>query len=114
MAGESSVGWAVIDRERAALALVPELAWTPEIDATGRVSFEERDGYRYTAHATPTGQLTHLDARHRAHARIEDGIRCGEETGLATSPAEASRSTPPGSPSCYWPPTCSPGARPCC
>jgi hypothetical protein len=36
--------------------------------------FEERDGWRYTAFATDTGvgQLAHLDARHRAHARVED------------------------------------------
>ena len=47
-------------------------------------AFEQRDGYRHTAHVTdtPTGQLVHLDARHRAHARIEDRIRCGKNTGL--------------------------------
>jgi len=38
--------------------------------------FEERDGWRYTAFATDTrvGQLAALDARHRAHARVEDRI----------------------------------------
>jgi hypothetical protein len=47
-------------------------------------AFEERDGFRYTAFATdtPTGQLAHLDARHRAHARVEDRIRCAKDTGL--------------------------------
>jgi len=37
-------------------------------------AFEEADGWRYTAFATDTrfGQLAHLDARHRAHARVED------------------------------------------
>jgi hypothetical protein len=36
--------------------------------------FEERDGWRYTAFATdtPARQLAHLDARHRAYARVED------------------------------------------
>jgi hypothetical protein len=36
--------------------------------------FEQRDGWRYTAFATTTrvGQLAALDARHRAHARVED------------------------------------------
>jgi hypothetical protein len=35
---------------------------------------EQRDGYRYTALATDTrtGQHCFLDARHRAHARVED------------------------------------------
>ncbi len=49
--------------------------------------------YRYTAHATdtasgaPGAQLAHLDARHRAHARIEDRIRCGKDTGLGRFPS---------------------------
>jgi hypothetical protein len=36
------------------------------------------------AFATDTrfGQLAHLDARHRAHARVEDRIRTAEDTGL--------------------------------
>ena len=47
-------------------------------------AFEEADGWRYTAFATDTrvGQLARLDARHRAHARVEDRIRCGKDTGL--------------------------------
>jgi hypothetical protein len=47
-------------------------------------AFEEADGWRYTAFATDTrfGQLAHLDARHRAHARVEDRIRCAKDTGL--------------------------------
>jgi hypothetical protein len=50
---------------------------------------EERDGYRYTAFATdtPTGQLAFLDARHRAHARVEDRIRTGKDTGLGRFPS---------------------------
>jgi hypothetical protein len=46
-------------------------------------AFEEADGFRYTAFATDTelGQPAHLDARHRAHARVEDRIRCAKETG---------------------------------
>jgi len=51
--------------------------------------FEQRDGWRYTAFATTTtgGQLAHLDARHRAHARIEDRIRCAKDTGLGRFPS---------------------------
>jgi hypothetical protein len=51
--------------------------------------FEERDGWRYTAFATTTqaGQLAHLDARHRAHARVEDRIRVAKDTGLGRFPS---------------------------
>ncbi len=50
---------------------------------------EERDGWRYTCFATDTlvGQLAFLDARHRAHARVEDRIRCGKDTGLGHFPS---------------------------
>jgi hypothetical protein len=52
-------------------------------------AFEEADGWRYTAFATDTqaGQLAHLDARHRAHARVEDRIRCAKDTGLDHFPS---------------------------
>jgi Transposase DDE domain group 1 len=52
-------------------------------------AFEERDGWRYTAFATDTavGRLAHLDARHRAHARVEDRIRCAKDTGLDHFPS---------------------------
>ena len=51
--------------------------------------FEQADGWRYTAFATTTavGQLAHLDARHRAHARVEDRIRCAKDTGLGRFPS---------------------------
>ena len=54
-------------------------------------AFEHRDGYRYTAFATDTarGQPAHLDARHRAHARVEDRIRCGKDTGLNHFPSRS-------------------------
>jgi hypothetical protein len=53
---------------------------------------ETRDGWRYTAFATDTpigigGQLAFLDARHRAHARVEDRIRCAKDTGLDHFPS---------------------------
>jgi len=52
-------------------------------------AFEEADGWRYTAFATDTriGQLAFLDARHRAHARVEDRIRCAKNTGLEHFPS---------------------------
>jgi hypothetical protein len=52
-------------------------------------AFEEADGWRYTAFATDTrvGQHAFLDARHRAHARVEDRIRCAKDTGLDHFPS---------------------------
>ena len=128
---EFSVGWAVGGREHAAIAQLPETAWTPAIDGDGdpregagvveltgmfpigalreypdrmRVIarrerphpgaqldlIEERDGWRYTCFATntQTGQHAWLDARHRAHARVEDRIRCGKDTGLNRMPSK--------------------------
>jgi hypothetical protein len=52
-------------------------------------AFEEHDGWRYQCIATDTrtGQLAFLDARHRAHARVEDRIRTGKDTGLGRFPS---------------------------
>jgi hypothetical protein len=51
--------------------------------------FEERDGWRYTAFVTNTqvGALQWLEARHRAHARVEDRTRCAKDTGLRRLPS---------------------------
>jgi hypothetical protein len=51
--------------------------------------FEEADGWRYTAFVTNTrtGRLQWLEARHRAHARVEDRIRCAKDTGLRRLPS---------------------------
>jgi len=51
--------------------------------------FEERDGWRYQAVATNTGpgQLVFLEARHRAHARVEDRIRHAKDSGLGRFPS---------------------------
>jgi hypothetical protein len=45
----------------------------------------------HTAFATDTGvgQLAQLDARHRAHARVEDRIRCAKDTAWTTPPLPA-------------------------
>ena len=52
-------------------------------------AFEIRDGYRYQAFTTntPGGQLPFLDARHRAHARVEDRTRTGKDTGIGHLPS---------------------------
>ena len=51
--------------------------------------FEEADGWRYQAFATNTavGQLAFLEARHRAHARVEDRIRHAKDSGLGRFPS---------------------------
>jgi hypothetical protein len=51
--------------------------------------FEERDGWRYQAFVTntKTGQLAFLEARHRAHARVEDRIRHAKDSGLGRFPS---------------------------
>jgi hypothetical protein len=51
--------------------------------------FEAHDGWRYQGLATdtPTGQLGFLEARHRAHARVEDRIRNAKQTGLGRFPS---------------------------
>jgi len=52
-------------------------------------AFEIRDGYHYQAFTTNTGrgQIPFLEARHRAHARVEDRIRTGKDTGLGHLPS---------------------------
>ena len=62
--------------------------------------FEEADGWRYQVFATNTptsttgrptgklGQLAYLEARHRAHARVEDCIRNAKSTGLGHLPSK--------------------------
>jgi hypothetical protein len=58
--------------------------------------FEEADGRRYQVFATNTptglpgtlGQLAYLEARHRAHARVEDCIRNAKNTGLGHLPSK--------------------------
>jgi Transposase DDE domain group 1 len=61
--------------------------------------FEEADGWRYQVFASNTparvggklGQLAYLEARHRAHARVEDCIRNGKNTGLGHLPSKHHR-----------------------
>jgi hypothetical protein len=127
---EFSVGWAITERERAAITAIPKTVWADAVDADGshrdgaglaeltgllpaaalegypsgtRVIvrrerphpgaqldlMETRDGWRYTCFATdtPAGQLAFLDARHRAHARVEDRIRTAKDTGLNHFPS---------------------------
>jgi hypothetical protein len=51
--------------------------------------FEEAGGWRYPTFITNTqiGQLAFLEARHRAHARVEDRIRHAKDSGLGRFPS---------------------------
>ena len=54
-----------------------------------QLTFSDLHGYRFQAFATNTkvGQLAALEARHRAHARVEDRIRTGKDTGYGRFPS---------------------------
>ena len=57
--------------------------------------FEAEDGWRYSLWATNRpadtkgwlGQAAYIDAAHRVHARVEDAIRTGKDTGLGHFPS---------------------------
>ena len=55
----------------------------------GLTLFEQADGWRYQAFATNTRgrPAGFLEARHRAHARVEDRIRVAKDTGLGRFPS---------------------------
>ena len=57
--------------------------------------FEAEDGWRYTLWATSLAEKTYgwrgqaacIDAAHRVHARVEDGIRTGKDCGIGKFPS---------------------------
>jgi hypothetical protein len=57
--------------------------------------FEEADGWRYSLHVSNLpvtvrgwrGQLAYIDAAHRVHARVENCIRTGKDTGIGKFPS---------------------------
>ena len=51
-------------------------------------SFTDHDGHRFQAILTdqPDTDIAYLEARHRGHARVEDRIRTGKDTGMAKLP----------------------------
>jgi hypothetical protein len=53
-----------------------------------QLRFTDIDGHRFTAFITDTigGRLADLEVHHRGHARVEDRIRCGKDTGLRNLP----------------------------
>jgi hypothetical protein len=59
--------------------------------------FETAGGWRYSLWVTNLpertpgwrGQLAYIDAVHRVHARVEDGVRTGKDTGIGKFPSHA-------------------------
>jgi len=53
-----------------------------------QASFLDADGHRVTCFVTdqPDSDIAELERRHRAHARVEDRIRCAKDTGLRNLP----------------------------
>jgi len=53
--------------------------------------FDTIAGYRHQVLATDTGagggSIRYLEARHRGHARVEDRIRCGKDSGFGRFPS---------------------------
>ena len=132
-----SVGFAVTNQVKDAIAVLPEPVWTCAIDTAGKprpvdesglpvaqvaeltlllpgltkagwldgmrvlvrrerphpgaklTLMEADDGWRYQCVATDTlrGQLPFLEARHRAHARVEDRVKAIKQTGMGRFPS---------------------------
>jgi hypothetical protein len=132
-----SVGFAVTNQVKDAIAVLPESVWTVAVDAAGKPRpvdesglpvaqvaeltlllpgltaagwppgmrvlvrrerphpgakisvFEAHDGWRYQCVATDTlrEQLPFLEARHRAHARVEDRVKAIKQTGMGRFPS---------------------------
>ncbi len=53
-----------------------------------QLSFTDHDGHRFQAILTdqPDPDIAYLEARHRGHARVEDRIRTGKDTGMDKLP----------------------------
>ena len=132
-----SVGFAVTNQVKDAIAVLPESVWTCAIDTAGKprpvdesglpvaqvaeltlllpgltkagwpagmrvlvrrerphpgaklTLMEADEGWRYQCVATDTGrgQLPFLEARHRAHARVEDRVKAIKQTGMGRFPS---------------------------
>lgn len=53
-----------------------------------QMSFTDHDGHRFQAILTdqPDPDIAYLEARHRGHARVEDRIKAGKDTGMEKLP----------------------------
>ena len=53
-----------------------------------QLTFTDINGYRFQVFITDQGDddIAYLEARHRGHARVENRIRCGKDTGMRNLP----------------------------
>lgn len=67
---------------------LPGVATQLELDGVTDAAEKAVTGWRYEMFATnsTSSDIAWLDARHRKHARVEDRIRCGKDTGAAKYP----------------------------
>ena len=58
-----------------------------------QLSFTDHDGRRFQAIPTdqPDTDIAYLEARHRGHARVEDRIKAGKDTGMESSRSATTR-----------------------
>jgi hypothetical protein len=70
-----------------------------------QLTFEDLDGYRYQTFATDSTHpdLAQLDCRHRAHARVEDRIRCAKQARGRHHRRRPARLDPDASSTARWP-----------
>ena len=63
-----------------------------------QLSFTDHDGHRFQAILTdqPDTDIAYLEARHRGHARVEDRIKAGKDTGMAKLPIRPPLGRPAG------------------
>ena len=59
-----------------------------EPHAGAQLTFTDVNGYRFQVFITDQqdDDIAYLEARHRGHARVEDRIRCGKDTGMRNLP----------------------------
>jgi len=88
------------EREGAAVCELKDLdlsSWPPGTRAIcrrerphpgGQLKFTDVNGFRFQVFITDQddADLAQLETRHRGHARVEDRIRCGKDTGLRNLP----------------------------
>ena len=82
-----SVGWALGEREKAALRLVPEQAWQAAIDGRGEVRERRADDACANAVLRAPGVLDRGSARHRADRAAARRTGRGPAAGLARGDA---------------------------
>jgi Transposase DDE domain group 1 len=91
-AGEEREGAAVCELTNLDLGAWPEgtraICRRERPHPGAQLTFTDHQGFRFQVFITDQddADLAQLEARHRGHARVEDRIRCGKDTGLRSFP----------------------------